>query len=58
MAEDWTWWGMRVKKSHVKETYRRGAEYTEDGRDERIGTTEHAEGNGTRERGGKTERIT
>ena len=42
----------------VKETYGRGAEYTEDGRDEWIGTTEHAEGNGTRERGRKAEHIT
>ena len=33
------------------------AEYTEDGRDERIGATEYTEGNGTRKGGGKAERI-
>ena len=33
------------------------AEYTEDGRDERIGATEYAEGNGTRKRGGDAEHI-
>ena len=33
------------------------AEYTEDGRDERIGATEYAEGNGTRKGGGKAEHI-
>ena len=49
------WIGMR---RIVKKTYGRGAEYTEGGQDERIGTTEHAEGNRTRERGGKVERIT
>ena len=31
------------------------AEYTEDGRDERIGATEYAEGNGTWKRGGNAE---
>ena len=34
------------------------AEYTEDGRDERIRATEYTEGNGTRKRGGDAERIT
>ena len=41
----------------VKETYGRGAECTEDGRDERIRATEYTEGNRTRKRGGKAERI-
>ena len=34
------------------------AECTEDGRDERIGAMEYAEGNGTRKRGGEAEHIT
>ena len=34
------------------------AECTEDGRDERIGATEYAEGNRTRKRGGEAEHIT
>ena len=57
-------WFAKFKKGtfifipNVKETYGRDAEYTEDGRDERIGATEYAEGNGTRKRGGKAERIT
>ena len=42
----------------VKETYGRGAECTEDGRDGRIGATKYAGGNGTRKRGGKAEHIT
>ena len=42
----------------VKEMYGRDAEFTEDGRDEQIGATEYAEGNGTRKRGRDAERIT
>ena len=42
----------------VKETYGRDAEFTEGGRDERIGATEYAEGNRTWKRGGDAEHIT
>ena len=42
----------------VKETYGRGAECMEDGRDGRIGAMKYAGGNGTRKRGGKAEHIT